>query len=139
MRPFIVRPMIAAVDTGGAGAKLQALVADLPLCVTCDAQTILTSAIEHADEFVTFDGRPVVRPGDDESRVALVDFGTVAVLHDLDTGKHSVREFDEQVFLCDVEGPREGRWGHWLVVLAALAGSLAQRFGHPPHNHGPLH
>jgi hypothetical protein len=139
MRPFIVRPMTADVDTSGAGANLQALVADLPFCVTCNAQTILTLAIERADELVTFDGQRVVRPGDDEDRVALVDFGTPAVLHDLDTGKLGVREFGEQAFLCEAEGPREGRWGHWLVVLAALGRSLEQRFGHPPHNHGPLH
>ena len=69
----------------------------------------------------------------------LVDFGTLGMLHDLDIGKLSVRELGEQVFLCDPEGPRLGQWGYWVVLISALARSLAPRFGHQPYRHGPLH
>jgi hypothetical protein len=96
---------------------------------------------KHAVELVTFDGYQVVRPGDDEGRLVLVDFGVVSVIQDLDGAELTVHERGEEVFAIDGEGPIEGRcrWGYRMPALAGLVRLLEDRFGRQPDHREHLH
>jgi hypothetical protein len=124
-----------AVPPGRAAAlaKWRELLDELHYCVSCNARTVLQLALEHAEELHTA-GVDLVRLDD----AVRVDLGGLRITESL-AGKFTVEALGEEVFAADASGPLRGRWGAWLVILAALARELEERFPSDRPRRGHLH
>jgi hypothetical protein len=101
-------------------------------CVSCNAMLVLMLTVEHAEEIAATanGGRQVLRKGDKDGAVVVADYGIIEIAGDLADGGITIRECGETVFMIDPKrGPVEGRWGAWIITLAAIAQQLQERFG----------
>jgi hypothetical protein len=129
----------ASYDTTAALGKWFALLNGLRprYCVSCNAMLVLILTVEHAEEIAATanGGRPVLRPGDDAGDIVVADYGVIEITNELG-GAITVRECGETILRIDPEsGPVEGRWGAWIVTLAAIARQLEERFARPGRGH----
>jgi hypothetical protein len=132
--------MTEIADRAEARGKWFALLDELRRhpCVSCNAMLVLMLTVEHAEAIATAanGGRPVLREGEDAGNLIVADYGMIEITQDMAGGAITVRECGETVFAIDPErGPVAGRWGAWIVTLAAIAQQLEERFGRPGRGH----
>jgi hypothetical protein len=108
-------------------------------CVSCNAMLVLMLTAKEIAAAAN-GGRSVLRTGGDAGEIVIADYGVIEITQDRAGGDITIRECSEIVFRVDPErGPVAGRWGSWIVTLAAIARQLEERFGHGPDHREHLH